>query len=254
MSGLFGVIGGSGLYQLGEDFAIDSEVAVKTPYGETSAKLQIGQWQGIRVAFLPRHGQNHQIPPHKINYRANLWAFKNAGVSQVIAANAVGGISSQYAPETVGLPDQIIDYSSGREHSFYDGEHDSDYSELKHIDFTYPYSQTIRTQIKSAANHSNFELVDGGTYGCTNGPRFESAAEIRKMQNDGCHLVGMTGMPEAALARELGLEYASIALVVNWCAGIDEAEICLDDIYKILETGVERVRKLIHLTLAESLS
>jgi len=244
---LFAVIGGSGLYKLDEHFEIESAKILDTPFGKTSAELLCGDWHGHRIAFLPRHGTSHQIPPHKINYRANMWALKSIGVSHVIAANAVGGISQNFPPAALGIPDQIIDYSSNREHTFFDGEN----GEVRHVNFTQPYSENLREQIKKAAILQGINLVDGGTYGCTNGPRFESAAEIRKMKADGCHVIGMTGMPEAALARELDIDYASIALVVNWCAGIAEADISMAQINAILNSGIDRIRRLIHATLVE---
>jgi len=244
---LYAVVGGSGLYSLDDDFVVDSTQKHDTPYGEISAELQLGDWHGRRIVFLPRHGSSHQIPPHRINYRANLWALKNIGVTHIIAANAVGGISPEFPPETLALTDQIIDYSCNREHTFFDGEN----TEVRHVDFTQPYSEVLRQQIIKAANSAKIELVDSATYGCTNGPRFESAAEIRKMKTDGCDLIGMTGMPEAALARELDIEYASIALVVNWCAGIDDTDISMEQINAILDDGVDRIRRLIRATLLE---
>ena len=247
MADLYAVIGGSGLYSLDEDFVIDSAQKLDTPYGEISAALQLGLWHGQRIAFLPRHGTSHQIPPHKINYRANMWALKSIGVTHIIAVNAVGGISQNFPPEALGLPDQIIDYSSNREHTFSDGDN----GEVQHVDFTWPYSQGLREQINQAAILQRIDLVGAGTYGSTNGPRFESAAEIRKMKADGCDVIGMTGMPEAALARELEIEYASIALVVNWCAGIDDADISMTEISAILKAGVDRIRRLIYVTLVE---
>ncbi len=247
MTDLYAVIGGSGLYQLDEQFEIDIAQRLETPYGYISAELQIGNWQGLPLAFLPRHGVNHQIPPHKINYRANLWALQSVGVSHILAANAVGGVSPQYGPQTIGLPDQIIDYTCNREHTFFDGDN----GEVRHVDFTQPYSQTLRENIIIAAERQKIELVDGGVYGCTNGPRLETAAEIEKMKADGCSMIGMTGMPEAGLARELAMQYASIALVVNWCAGIENREITMDEIKFVLENGVDDIRRLVYATLQE---
>ena len=244
MTDLYAVIGGSGLYVL-EDFQVQSVERVDTPYGAISADLQLGRWHEKPVAFLPRHGFNHQIPPHRINYRANLWALQSIGVTHIIAANAVGGISPQYSPQALGLPDQIIDYTTNREQTYFDGEN----GDVRHVDFTHPYSRDLREKIFQSALAQNIEIVDGGCYGCTNGPRFESAAEIKKMKADGCDLIGMTGMPEAVLARELEIEYASIALVVNWCAGIDDAEISMDEIKAILESGSQRIKRLISATL-----
>ncbi len=247
MSDIYAVIGGSGLYQLDDSFQIESAEILDTPYGPISAMLETGFWQGHRVVFLPRHGRSHAIPPHRINYRANLWALKSVGVTHIIAVNAVGGIHSEYGPRVMGLPDQIIDYTSNREHSFSDGE----LNELRHVDFTWPYSNDLRLAIMKAADNEGINLVRNGTYGCTNGPRLETAAEIRKMAGDGCDMVGMTGMPEAALARELDLEYASIALVVNWCAGLTDTEISMDDIKLVLERGIKSIRQLIKATFDE---
>lgn len=247
MADLYAVIGGSGLYTLDEQFQIESSEKLQTPYGNTSAELQIGLWQGHRVAFLSRHGASHQVPPHKINYRANLWALQSIGVSHIIAANAVGGIDSRYGPLALGLPDQIIDYTSNREHSFFDGES----GEVGHVDFTQPYSQALREVIMRAARKNHNDLIDGGTYGCTNGPRLETAAEVKKLKMDGCSIVGMTGMPEAALARELDIEYASIVLVVNWCAGIEDKAITMEEITAVLKQGVDNIRQLVSDTLSQ---
>ncbi len=247
MSDLFAVIGGSGLYHLDDCFQIVSAEKIDTPYGSIPAELEIGLWHGHRIVFLSRHGHSHTIPPHRVNYRANLWALKKIDVTRIIAVNAVGGIRNDYGPGVMGLPDQIIDYTSNREHSIYDGE----MNELDHVDFTWPYSKNLRMAIRKAAVNEGIDLVDSGTYGCTNGPRLETAAEIRKMAADGCDMVGMTGMPEAALARELGLDYASIALVVNWCAGLGDTEISMDDIKQVLNQGIGCIRQLILATLDE---
>ncbi|MCP4186247.1 MAG: S-methyl-5'-thioinosine phosphorylase [Gammaproteobacteria bacterium] len=250
MTDLYAVIGGSGLYSLDEEFEIETAELRDTPYGQTSAELQIGKWHGNPVAFLPRHGRDHQIPPHKINYRANLWALQSVGVSHIIAANAVGGIDSRYTPQVLGLPDQIIDYTNNREHTFSDGDN----NQVQHVDFSWPYSGTLRDSIKISAQRRDIDLIDGGVYGCSNGPRLESAAEIRKMKADGCSMIGMTGMPEAGLARELSIQYAAIALVVNWCAGIEDREITMDEINHVLHQGVGRIRQLIDETLRQSYS
>lgn len=247
MSGHYAVIGGSGLYTLGPQFELEQEAKIPTPYGETSAPVQHGHWQGHALSFLARHGAAHKIPPHKINYRANLWALKQQGVTHIIAVNAVGGITPELAPRVLALPDQIIDYSCGREQSFADGEN----GEVLHIDFTYPYSEGLRAAILAASKSRKLDLVASGTYGCSNGPRLETSAEIKRMQRDGCTMVGMTGMPEAALARELSIEYASLALVVNRAAGIDENTIAMAEIMQTLELGVDSVRQLILATLEQ---
>ena len=247
MPDLYAVIGGSGLYGLDDGFRLEQSLTPDTPYGKPSAPLVTGWWQDKRVVFLARHGQSHSVAPHLINYRANLWALHQAGVSHIIAVNAVGGITAELAPQTIALPDQIIDYSSGREQSFLDGGHLA----LDHIDFTFPYSQEIRANLIKAAKAQGIHLIDTGTYGCTNGPRLETKAEVVKLKQDGCTMVGMTGMPEAALARELKIEYASIALVVNWCAGIDDSIVSMDEIKLALTQGMDTVKKLICATLAQ---
>lgn len=240
------VIGGSGLYALNPEFRIDRSHMRDTPYGEASAELKIGELNGQRIVFLARHGESHQIPPHRINYRANLWALQHLGVASIIAVNAVGGIDAP--PESLVIPDQIIDYTSNREQSFFDG----DKGEAEHVDFTYPYSETLRKRIIAAGQSSDIELTQSGTYGCTNGPRFETRAEIQKMQRDGCSIIGMTGMPEACLARELDMDYASIALVVNWCAGIEDSILDMEQITRTLDQGMKTVLRLINTLLAQS--
>ena len=245
MSNVFAVIGGSGLYELNESFRADAKTPPSTPYGDISADLLIGELNGCRVVFLPRHGASHHIPPHKINYRANLWALHEMEVSHIIAVNAVGGIDC--GPHSLVLPDQIIDYTSGRSHTFYDGEG----SEVDHIDFSLPYSEPLREKIIRSSRTHSIDLYTSATYGCTNGPRLESSAEIQKMQRDGCNIIGMTGMPEAALARELDMEYASIAMVVNWCSGITDAVLDMDEIRRILDLGMNSIIKLISNTLEQ---
>jgi 5'-methylthioinosine phosphorylase len=238
---MLAIIGGSGLYSLGDEFHLSDQCARQTPYGETSADVLLGRWQDVDIAFLPRHGPGHRVPPHLVNYRANLWALKQAGVSKIIAVNAVGGISAEMAPSTLSIPQQLIDYSSGREHSFCDGRD----GVVRHVDFSQPYSATLRASLKQAAAQLDLVIVDSGTYGCTNGPRFETAAEILRMRRDGCSIVGMTGMPEAGLARELDIEYACLALVVNWAAGIADSEISMDEIMAYLERGIQQLRPLL---------
>jgi len=243
---LYAVIGGSGLYQpLTDDNKFISQY-VDTPLGTTSSPLVHCEWAGCPVVFLTRHGSDHQIPPHKINYRANLWALKHAGVTHVIAVNAVGGISSEFFKEALCVPDQIIDYTYGREHTFSTGN-----SPVEHVDFTFPYSDSVRLQLIEAAKTDHITLQNTGVYGCTQGPRLETAAEIKRLAGDGCDMVGMTGMPEAALARELNLEYASIALVVNRAAGLSQGLIDMADIKQVLNNGMAKIKALISTTLAQ---
>ncbi len=238
---MLAIIGGSGLYSLGDDFELQQQASRNTPYGETSADILLGKWQGLPLGFLPRHGPGHKIPPHRINYRANLWALKNAGIRKIIAVNAVGGISAEMPPLTLAVPDQIIDYSSGREQSFFDGGD----AAVNHIDFSWPYSAQLRGIITEVGLQLGQPLVASGTYGVTNGPRLETAAEIKRLKADGCDLVGMTGMPEAALARELELDYACLALVVNWAAGIEDRAISMQEILSNMEQGMHKIRQLL---------
>ena len=250
MSPVYAVIGGSGLYSLGDGFVVESSEPMETPYGTTSAAIIRGNWKNQPVMFLARHGESHHIPPHLVNYRANLYALKQQGVSHIIAVNAVGGITDGFSPQTIALPDQIIDYSWGRAHTFSDmGLAGLENGTVQHIDFTYPYSSELRAMIIRASSKAGIKIQPGGVYACTNGPRLETKAEVIKISRDGCNMIGMTGMPEAALARELGIEYASVALVVNWCAGITNSEITMAEIMRILELGMQPVKDLIFLTL-----
>ncbi|AKC85491.1 5'-methylthioadenosine phosphorylase [Pseudoxanthomonas suwonensis] len=212
------VIGGTGVYRLAALEDVEAR-QVDTPYGAPSGPLRIGRLGGTRIAFLARHGEGHALPPHRVNYRANLHALKQAGATRVLALNTVGGITDAYGPRVLACPDQLIDYTWGRESSFWDGE-----GEALHVDFGHPYSPMFRHKLLAAARVTGVRLVDGGCYGATQGPRLETSAEIARMRRDGCDLVGMTGMPEAALARELGLDYACLAIVANWAAGCGDAQ------------------------------
>jgi 5'-methylthioinosine phosphorylase len=238
---MLAIIGGSGLYSLGEGFELEQQAARETPYGYTSADVLLGRWHGVSLAFLPRHGPGHKVPPHRVNYRANIWSLKQQGASRILAVNAVGGIDAELAPGTLALPQQIIDYSWGRGQTFFDGVE----GEVRHVDFTRPYSEELRAIVVEAAAQENLPLVASGTYGCSNGPRLETAAEIERMRRDGCSMVGMTAMPEAILARELEIAYAGIALVVNRAAGIEDREISMDEILACLDEGMGRVRALL---------
>jgi 5'-methylthioinosine phosphorylase len=239
------IIGGSGLYALPE-FALEETVATDTPWGLPSGPIRIGQLFGARVAFLARHGEGHALPPHRINYRANLWALDQLAPARVLAINTVGGIGERCAPRALVVPDQVIDYTHGRGASFWDGA-----GEMRHAEFGEPYSAPMRGALLGAAASAQVDLVDGGCYGATQGPRFESRAEIARMRRDGCDLVGMTGMPEAALARELGLDYACLAPVANWAAGCgDGLEISLDDVFANLKACNEKLPALLRALLA----
>lgn len=234
------IIGGTGLTSL-KGLEIQRREVVHTPYGEPSGPVTHGIFHGREVIFLARHGYGHTIPPHRVNYRANLWALRHLGVERLVAVAAVGGISEQMAPSVLAVPDQIIDYTWGREHTLFA----DDLTHVTHIDFTEPYDAELRKLMVEAGRAALVPLVDCGTYGATQGPRLETAAEIRRLRQDGCDMVGMTGMPEAALARELGLAYATCAVVANWAAGLHSAAITMDDIDRNLRLGMDRVRSLL---------
>jgi 5'-methylthioadenosine phosphorylase len=195
------------------------------------------------VVFLARHGYGHTIVPHEVNYRANLWALKDAGVAQVVSVASVGGIPARLAPGSLVVPHQVIDYTWGRAATFFEGPGVA----VNHIDFTEPYASGLRTRILKAAADCKEALVDGGVYAATQGPRLETAAEITRLERDGADIVGMTGMPEASLARELGLHYAAIAVVANYAAGRGDSAraVPLDSIGAILEEAMGRVRRII---------
>lgn len=234
------IIGGTGLTSL-PGLEITRREVVHTPYGNPSGPITHGEYNGKEVMFLARHGYGHTIPPHLVNYRANIWALKHLGVERVIAVAAVGGLTERMAPGVIAFPDQIIDYTWSRAHTFFE----TDLTHVTHIDFTYPYDASLRTMLIEAAKRAEIAYVDGGTYGATQGPRLETAAEIRRMRQDGCELVGMTGMPEAALARELGLAYATCAVVANWAAGMHGETVSVAQIEETLKEGMNHMMRLL---------
>ena len=236
------VIGGSGLSKLASLESTQRKV-VRTPYGEPSGALTFGAIRGHRMVFLARHGYGHTIAPHEVNYRANLWALKEENVSGVVSVASVGGIRRDVAPGTLLVPDQIIDYTWGRRSTFFEGAG----APVTHIDFTEPYTPSLRQRILAAARACGESVLDGGTYAATQGPRLESAAEIDRFERDGADVVGMTGMPEAALARELGLEYAAIAVSANYAAGRGESAhaVPMERIEAVLGEAMGRVRRII---------
>jgi len=235
------VIGGTGLYRYPGLEDIERH-QMDTPYGKPSDDIVVGTIEGKRVAFLARHGEGHSVAPHRVNYRANVWSLHRLGAMRLVGINAVGGIREDMGPRAIAVPDQIIDYTSGRYTSFCDVEG----AEVKHIDFSEPYSAPLRARLVAAARKAGVAIVDGGCYGATQGPRLETRAEIARMRRDGCDLVGMTGMPEAALARELECEYACLALVANWAAGRgDQVEISLPEIFANLEAATAEVPKIV---------
>ncbi len=242
---MLAIIGGSGLTRL-STLAVAHREVVRTPYGEPSSALLFGQIAGRDAMFLARHGHGHTIPPHRVNYRANLWALKARGATAVLAVASVGGIVD-VQPGALVLPHQIIDYTHDRPLTFFDGGD----QRVVHVDFTHPYTQALRAKCIVAAAAAGIDLTDGGVYGAVSGPRLETMAEIDRMERDGATLVGMTGMPEAALARELELSYAAIAVVVNHAAGRGDSteKVSMEGIAQVLEIAMDRVRTLIeHLT------
>jgi 5'-deoxy-5'-methylthioadenosine phosphorylase len=207
---MLAIIGGSGLTHLAT-LAVSRRELVRTPYGEPSGPLTLGSIGGQPAIFLARHGYGHTIPPHQVNYRANIWALREMGTTEIIAVASVGGIRPDLKPGDIVVPHQIIDYTWGRHSTFHEGEN----CKVTHIDFTDPYDEPLRQKILQAAARAAVTVGDGATYGTTQGPRLETAAEIDRMARDGCDLVGMTGMPEAVLARELAIPYAAIIVIAN---------------------------------------
>ena len=243
---LTAIIGGSGLERL-EGLTITRREIMRSEYGEPSGPLTFGQMGGREVVFLNRHGPGHTIPPHRVNYRANLYILKQAGARRIIAINAVGAISPGLEDAGLVIPDQIIDYTYSRTHTFYDSEH----GPVKHVDFTYPYTESLRQKIIDSATQNGISVTTDGTYAATQGPRFETAAEIDRMERDGATIVGMTGMPEAILARELDLEYAMIAVVSNAAAGRSGLEISVEEIMSKLHMGMDKTRALMELVIPQ---
>jgi 5'-methylthioinosine phosphorylase len=248
------VVGGTGLYEF-PGLEIIEKRAIETPFGAPSDQLVVGRIGNARIGFLARHGAGHKLAPHRVNYRANVWALREAGARRVVAINAVGGITREMGPRAVAVPHQLIDYTHGRISSFCDRD---DATEVTHVDFSEPYDATLRTALIAAAARAGVATVPHGVYGATQGPRLETSAEIVRMARDGCDLVGMTGMPEAALARELELPYACVALVANWAAGCSEEgigvnapPISLDEIFAHLKHATAQVPPIVAALLAD---
>ncbi len=239
---MLAIIGGTGMTKLA-CLEISHRQIMRTPYGEPSGPLTFGKIGNNKVVFLARHGYGHTIPPHAVNYRANLWALHSLNLSRVIAVASVGGIHADFTPGAAAIPDQIIDYTYGRKYTYYEGID----KPVTHIDFTEPYCQIMRKCLLDAAKWANEKVIDGGVYGATQGPRLETAAEINRLERDGVDMVGMTGMPEAALAKELGLCYATIAVVANYAAGRKGSAhvIRLEDAHAVLEKTMVSVRNIL---------
>jgi 5'-methylthioinosine phosphorylase len=243
---MLGIIGGTGLAQL-ENLKVLRRQIARTPYGEASQPLVFGELAGKEVVFLARHGGGHTIPPHAVNYRANIWALHSVGVKSLLAIATVGGISSDLSAGDIVLPNQIIDYTHGRNNTYHDGVE----LPVMHIDFTEPYSSDLRDTFKRSARNLGQLLHDGGVYACAQGPRLETAAEINRFERDGATIVGMTGMPEAALARELSISYAALCPVVNQAAGRGESAhgIHYEAMMTKLEQTMQKIRAMIEETV-----
>jgi len=238
---MLAIIGGTGLTQLA-NLDVSRRQVVRTPYGEPSGPLTFGTVHGVPVVFLARHGYGHTIAPHQVNYRANLWALKEQGAGEIVSVVSVGGIRADLGPGTIVVPHQIIDYAWGRKGTFFEDE-----APVKHIDFTEPYTAALRRRLLSAAKACGETAVDGAVYAATQGPRLETAAEVDRLEREGADIVGMTGMPEAALAREIDLEYGAIAVIVNYAAGrgASAGGVSLQQIEEVLRDTVGRVHKII---------
>ncbi|GBG01863.1 S-methyl-5'-thioinosine phosphorylase [Azospira sp. I13] len=244
---MLAIIGGSGLTQLA-NLDISHREIIRTPYGEPSGPVTFGNICGEPAMFLARHGYGHTIPPHEVNYRANLWALWSKKATAVVSVASVGGIRADLAPGDIVIPHQIIDYTWGRKSTFHEG----DGCTVTHVDFTHPYDEVLRCHILTAASMIGEEVRMGGVYAATQGPRLETAAEINRMERDGADLVGMTGMPEAVLARELDLPYAAINVVANFAAGRGESAdgIHFESIEDVLQNAMGRVRGIIEQLVA----
>jgi 5'-methylthioadenosine phosphorylase len=239
---LLGIIGGTGLTQLA-NLEVTHRQVVRTPFGDPSGALTFGKLNGRDVVFLARHGYGHTIPPHEVNYRANIWALHSQGAGPVVSVASVGGIRCDLQPGVLAIPHQVLDYTWGRKHTFFDGPDQP----VTHVDFTHPYCEELRARLLKAAAAAGQAILNSGVYAATQGPRLESAAEIDRLERDGADMVGMTGMPEAALAREMGLRYAAVAVVVNHAAGRGDSSeaIHLDQINAVLKASMVKVRALI---------
>lgn len=236
---MLGLIGGTALEHLALENA--RKCLVDTPWGSPSGPLTLGRFGSKDIVWLNRHGEHHTIPPHRVNYRANIAALAGQGVQGIIAINAVGGITPAMVVGTLVLPHQLIDYTWGRTQSFFD----RDDEQVIPVDFTQPYDEGLRRRLLDVAGAAGIDLVDGAVHGVVQGPRLETAAEILRMERDGCDLVGMTGMPEAGLAREKGIPYVSLGMVVNPAAGKNEEPITLDYIGRVLAGATPRLMALL---------
>jgi 5'-methylthioinosine phosphorylase len=247
MSNIIAIIGGSALPQL-TDFAVDKVYWPETPFGKTSSSFEQGIFSGKEIIFFDRHGLERNTPPHKVNYRANMWALAQAGVTDVIGLSIVGGIRSDMTPGHFVFPNQLVDYTVDRANTCFE----DDFNLSRHIDFTYPYTQSLRQSFIEAAQEMHLDYTDDATYAVTQGPRFETMAEVNRLERDGCDIVGMTAMPEALLARELNMRYASIVIVGSKAAGrTDGLSVSIDEIKLVVDASVAKMRNLVSLVVAK---
>jgi len=239
---MLSIIGGSGLTQLA-NLEITHRQVIRTPFGEPSGALTMGRLSNEEIIFLARHGYGHTIPPHEVNYRANIWAIHSRGVKDLVSVAAVGGIHADLKPGTIVIPDQIIDYTHGRKTTFREGKD----SPVVHMDFTEPYCPKVRELCLRAVKDAGETCIDGGVYATVQGPRLETRAEINRLERDGATMVGMTGMPEACLAKEIGLCYATIGVVANFAAGRGSSKdaIHYDEVEAVLAQSMQRVRNIL---------
>ncbi|PKL52561.1 MAG: S-methyl-5'-thioadenosine phosphorylase [Nitrospira bacterium HGW-Nitrospira-1] len=244
---MIGVIGGSGIYDI-EGITIKENRRMSTPYGLPSDYYRIGEAEGIEIAFLPRHGSLHHIAPHKINYRANIWGFRELGVKKILSIGASGSISSLMKPGSIVALDQIIDITSGRHSTFYAD------NEVVHVDFTDPFCPDLREHIFAVSEKTGIRVIRNGTYICVNGPRLETAAEIRAFSTMGADVVGMTGMPEAVLARELEICFAGISVITNYAAGISEKKLTATEVVESMKRSTEKIKTLLKAFFAQDFS
>ena len=242
-----GIIGGSALDAIA-NLEVSHREMVNTPFGATTSPVLFGKLNGDEIVFIHRHGFDHTIAPHEINYRANIWALREFNVSHIVATAAVGGITEHMSPKTLVIPDQIIDYTYSRSQTFYENNQ----KPVVHVEFTWPYDEALRGLLIESAISANMDVVSRGTYGAVQGPRLETAAEIRRLERDGCDIVGMTAMPEAVLARELDMKYVCCAMVVNWAAGKGSDDVSIyDSITENLNTAKTSIHALLAVALPE---
>lgn len=240
-----GVIGGSGLYEI-KGFVLKGRKTIKTPFGKPSGQYLLGTIGKADIVFLPRHGEHHDIPPHMINYRANIWGFKKLDVNRLLSVSAVGGIRKGLKPGDIVVLDQVLDMTKNRKSTFYDGKNRRcPNGRVVHIDFTEPYCPELRRTLIKAGKRSNIRLKTSGTYVAVEGPRLESASEIKCFSVLGGDVVGMTGMPEASLARELEVCYAGLSVVANYAAGISKKKLTVAEVMQAMNDSTEKIKRLL---------